>query len=69
MEKLKQELSRIGTIEVIKDEYVFTLLMTMSDVGQKLMKVLSLIEIHIKDKKRVETLKNTEQYLLVVLKP
>ena len=74
MEKLKLELAKIGTIEVIKNDYVFTLLLTKDkidlDSNRIPFKVLELITKYIAEEKpKIEVMKNNKNFIRIVLKP
>lgn len=72
IEKLKQRLAKIATIEICKDGYVFTLLMT----GEKLdnWQTLTAIQMEILecvgDKYAlIECMRNNEHFICIVLRP
>lgn len=71
--KLTEQLSEIGIVEVIKDDYVFTLYMVNDtqflSSGDIPFKVLQLVLIHITDKPKIEVFKNDTNFILIVLKP
>jgi len=76
MEEIIKKLSFYGNIEVLKDEFVFTLLMTKKENGYNLtmqqipFKILEIVTGYLGDKKPdIEVMKNEETFLLLVLKP
>jgi hypothetical protein len=73
LSKLAEQLSEIGIISVIKDDYVFTLYMINDtkflDSGGIPFKVLQIVTNHILDKPNIEVFKNDSNFILLVLKP
>ena len=76
MDEIIKKLNFYGNIEVIKDEYVFTLLMTKKPNGYSLtmqqipFKILEIVTNYLGDKKpNIEVMKNEVDFLLLVLKP
>lgn len=69
MENLKNELSKLGEIEVLKNDYVFTLLMKTPKASKLILKVMGLVTEYITDKPNIEVIKNDEDYILIILKP
>nr|WP_297306378.1 hypothetical protein [uncultured Flavobacterium sp.] len=70
MEELKKQLSEFGTIEVIKNEFVFTLFMRVENANQEtVFGVLGLVTKTITDKPNIEVMKNDNDFILIVLKP
>lgn len=71
--ELQDKLSEIGTIEVLKDDYVFTLLMSHQDLDlskhRKPFKVMEIVCDYITDKPHIEVFKNDSHFVLIVLKP
>lgn len=73
--EMTNELLKYGNIEVIKNEYVFTLLMTKGNEysltsGQIPLKVLDIVTSYLgQEKPNIEVMKNEEDYLLLILKP
>ena len=71
--KLTKQLSKIGVVNVIKDDYVFTLYMTKSDrsleTGSTTLPILKWVLGEIKDKQHVEVLRNEADFFLLVMKP
>ena len=74
LEALTVELSKIGLVEVIKNDYVFTLYM-VSDfqvLSQNRIpfKVMNLVTEYIgNEKSNIEVFKNDDNYILIILKP
>lgn len=73
-EALKFELSKVGTIEVIKNDYVFTLLLRRSkdslESNRTPLKVLGMVSDYVEDSKlNIEVFKNDSDYILLILKP
>lgn len=68
MDELKKKLFDYGDIEVIKDGVVFILLMTGNEMGKKVLQILGLVTMYIKDKPIAEVIKNEDNYVLIVLK-
>ena len=72
---MTNELLKYGNVEVIKNDYVFTLLMTKSNQynltsGQIPLKVLGIVTSYLgQEKSKIEVMKNEEDYLLLILKP
>lgn len=73
--EMTNELIKYGNIEVIKNDYVFTLLMTKANEysltsGQIPLKVLGIVTSYLgQEKPNIEVMKNEEDYLLLILKP
>lgn len=73
--EMTNELIKYGNIEVIKNDYVFTLLMTKANEhsltsGQIPLKVLEIVTSYLgQEKPNIEVMKNEEDYLLLILKP
>lgn len=69
IDELKEELSQIGLIEVFSNnETIFTLFINDIEVKYKIMNVLKIVEDTIQDKPFVEVIKNTDTFILIVLK-
>lgn len=73
LSKLTELLSKIGIVEVIKDDYVFTLYMIndtkfLSD-HKAVFNVLEIVLKHIPDKPKIEVMKNDDNFILLILKP
>lgn len=70
---LTKKLSKIGVVEVIKDDYVFTLYMVNDtqhlDNAKIPFTVLNTVLEFITDKPNIEIFKNESNFLLLVLKP
>ena len=72
--EITNELSKIGTVQVIKNDFVFSLLMTkdkqnLSD-GMVSLKVLDVVTNYLGNEKPiVEVMKNEEDFLILILKP
>lgn len=71
-DQLKQELSKLGTIQLFKKGYVFTLLMTGENLSN--WKVASDIQIkvaeHVGDQyPTIECISNDENHFCIILKP
>nr|WP_317631824.1 hypothetical protein [uncultured Flavobacterium sp.] len=69
MEELNKKLSELGQIEVLKNDYVFTLLMITPKAPKIILEVLEIILSHVKDKPNTEIIKNENDYILIILKP
>lgn len=70
MEELLNELTPFGEVLAIKNDYVFTLLMRITDCqASKVLKIVDLAAESVPDKEKIELMKNDDQYLLLVLKP
>lgn len=76
MKKLITKLNFYGNVEVIKNEFVFTLLITKKVNGLSLisgqipLKILEIVTNFLGDEKpNIEVMKNEETFLLLVLKP
>jgi len=73
--EMTNELLKYGNIEVIKNDYVFTLLITKENEysltsGQIPLKVLGIVTSYLgQEKPNIEVMKNEEDYLLLILKP
>lgn len=71
--ELTEKLSEIGNVDVIKDEYVFTLLMSNTDLDlskyRKPFKVMELVTDYITDKENIEVFKSDSHFILIILKP
>lgn len=67
--ELKEHLSRLGTVEVFNNNYVFTLLFKSENASKQVLDVLYLVTQAIKDKPNTEVIKNEDDYILIVLKP
>lgn len=67
--ELKEHLSRLGTVEVFNNNYVFTLLFKSENASKQVLDVLYLVTQSIKDKPNTEVIKNEDDYILIVLKP
>lgn len=71
LDKLKEKLSKVGTIEVIKDGIVFTLLIKGSELSNH--KIVSGITMDVLDYvgeiyPNIEVMKNDDDFLLLVLR-
>lgn len=76
MEELIEKLNFYGNIEVLKDDFVFTLLITRKPngwvltTGQVPLKILEIVTNYLGDKKpMIEVMKNEKDFILLVLKP
>ena len=74
LHEMTNELSKLGTVQVIKNEFVFTLMMTKDkqdlSSGQIPLKVLGIVTSWLgSEKPNIEVMKNEEDFLLLVLKP
>lgn len=74
LSQLTQELSKIGLVEVIKNDFVFTLYMVNDtqflDGNRIPFKVMELVTQYIgNEKPNIEVFKNDSNYILIVLKP
>jgi hypothetical protein len=76
MDELIEKLNLYGNIEVLKDEFVFTLLITSRvngwalTTGQVPLKILELVTNYLGDTKPIiEVVKNEKDFILIVLKP
>ena len=72
MDDLTKDLSQYGIVEVIKDDFVFTLHMTKSKekISKNTLKIVTLVMKYLNDKKPIiEVMKNNDDFLLLVLKP
>lgn len=73
LSKLIEKLSKIGIVELIKNDYVFTLYMINDtkflDSGGIPFKVLEIVTNVISDKPNIEVFKNDSNFILLVLKP
>lgn len=74
MDKLIYELSKLGIVQSIKNDFVFTLLMTKDkqdlSSNQIPFKVMELVVDFVgKDKPNIEVMKNEAEFLLLILKP
>ena len=73
--EMTNELLKYGNIEVIKNDYVFTLLMTKSNKcsltsEQIPLKVLGVVTSYLgQEKSNIEVMKNEDDYLILILKP
>lgn len=72
--QLTEELSKIGLVEVIKNDYVFTLYMVNDTLflnqDRIPFKVMDLVTQYIGDEKpNIEVFKNDSNFILIVLKP
>jgi len=72
--EITNELSKLGIVQSIKNDYVFTLLMTkdkqdLTSNGIP-MKVLDIVTSWVgNEKSTIEIMKNEEDFLLLILKP
>ena len=69
-----EELSKIGNVEVIKNDYVFTLFMTKNNFPltsngnpNNIMKIIT--EWMGEEKQKIELIKNEGDFMLIILKP
>ena len=70
MEELTLELSQYGDVLAIKNDYVFSLLMKITDCqAKKVLKIADLAASKVTDKENIEVMKNDNEYLLLILKP
>lgn len=70
MEELTQKLSQYGDVLAIKNDYVFTLLMKITDCqARKVYKIVDMAAATVPDKEKIELMKNDDEYLLLILKP
>ena len=76
MNKLIEKLNFYGNVEVIRNDFVFTLLLTKKQNGLSLsagqipLKVLEVVINFIgSEKPNIEVMKNEENFLLIILKP
>jgi hypothetical protein len=74
LENLTKTLSKYGIVEVIKDDFVFTLLMKKDKESlTRFMVPLTIMKLccdYLGDSKpNIEVMKNEEDFLLLVLKP
>lgn len=74
LENLTRNLSKYGIVQVIKNDFVFTLLMTKDKESlTKFMRPLTIMKLccdYLGDEKpNIEVMKNEEDFLLLVLKP
>ena len=70
MEKLTAELSQFGEVLVIKNDYVFTLLMRIDGCqALTVLKITDLAASSVPDKEKIELFQNDHQLLLLILKP
>ena len=74
LENLTRNLSKYGVVQVIKNDYVFTLLMTKSNESlSKFLKPMIILKLCCDflgdEKPNIEVMKNEEDFLLLVLKP
>lgn len=73
LDELTTKLSEIGNIDVIKDDYVFSLLMVDTDVDftkqRRAFKIMELVNDYIPDKHNVEVFKNDHHFVMIILKP
>lgn len=73
LNELTTKLSEIGNIDVIKDDYVFSLLMVDTDVDftkqRRAFKIMELVTDYIPDKPNVEVFKNDHHFVMIILKP
>ena len=74
IDEMIKELSKLGTVEVIKNDFVFTLFMTKDKKDltseQIPFKVLEIATSYLgSEKPNIEVMKNEENFLLLVLKP
>lgn len=72
--EMTKELSKLGIVQVIKNDLVFTLFMTKDkqnlSSGQIPFKVLEIATSYLgSEKPSIEVMKNEEDWLLLVLKP
>lgn len=68
------ELSKFGIVSTIKNDFVFTLLITKDkqklSKGSTALDILDIVTKHIgEEKPNIEVLKNEEDFLLLILKP
>lgn len=70
MEELTIELSQYGDVLAIKNDYVFTLLMKVTDCqAKKVFNIVDLAASKVPDKEKIELMKNDDEFLLLILKP
>jgi hypothetical protein len=72
LEKLKEMLSKYGNIEIIKDGYVFTLLMSGTELSNwnVVSAIQSLTLEYAGDKfPKIECMKNEKEFLCLVMRP
>ena len=70
MEELQNELLKLGDILVLKNDFVFTLLMRITDnSARNIFKITETVTNHITGKENIEVMKNDDEYVLIVLKP
>lgn len=73
LDELTSRLSKIGNIDVIKDDYVFSLLMVDTDVDftkqRRAFKIMELVTDYITDKPTIEVFKNDHHFVIIILKP
>jgi hypothetical protein len=72
--EMTNELSKLGIVQVIKNDFVFTLFMTKNNQslssGQIPLKVLEITTSYLgSEKPIIEVMKNEEDFLLLILKP
>lgn len=72
--EMTNELSKLGTVQVIKNDFVFTVFMTKNNQslssGQIPLKVLEITTSYLgSEKPIIEVMKNEEDFLLLILKP
>lgn len=69
MTELEIELSKAGQILVLKNDFVFTLLMRVNDNSAgNILKITETVANYIVDKETVEVMKNEDDFILIVLK-
>ena len=76
MDKLISDLSFYGNVQSIKNDYVFSLLMTKKPIGYNLtmqqipLKIMELCLSFLEDQKpTIEVFKNEQDFLILILKP
>lgn len=72
--EMTKELSKLGTVQVIKNDFAFTLFMTKDKQNLSSLQIpFKVLEITTKylgsEKPYIEVMKNEEDFLLLVLKP
>lgn len=71
MTELQHQLANFGDILALNNDYVFTLLMRITDnSGRNINNILDAIKCYVgSEKEKIEVLQNDEDYFLIVLKP
>ncbi|AZA82187.1 hypothetical protein C1637_09845 [Chryseobacterium lactis] len=69
--ELKYKLANFGDVISLKNDFVFTLLMRITDnSGRNINNILDAVKSYIgSEKEKIEILQNDEEYILIVLKP